>query len=211
MSKEELLVTLLKSYQSLVELQKRKSNNVKIEETRKVFNELRNRFSKKGIIEIRKVFYEKEKIDKYFKELERENNVKNEEKKVGKYQEEQEKKYQEEQEKKQHIKGLEKKECFKKDQKVFFKDLRKYLDTIKKRRNRDSDDPDYEGIRGIENLFNKIDEDYYKPVKTKGAFNDNYIEYECRGDKDKNLSLEEYFDMIRPYLRDIKRSFRQNN
>ena len=121
MSKEELLVTLLKSYQSLVELQKRKSNNVKIEETRKVFNELRNRFSKKGIIEIRKVFYEKEKIDKYFKELERENNVKNEEKKVGKYQEEQEKKYQEEQEKKQHIKGLEKKECFKKDQKVFLK------------------------------------------------------------------------------------------
>ena len=121
MSKEELLVTLLKSYQSLVELQKRKSNNVKIEETRKVFNELRNRFSKKGIIEIRKVFYEKEKIGKYFKELERENNVKNEEKKVGKYQEEQEKKYQEEQEKKQHIKGLEKKECFKKDQKVFLK------------------------------------------------------------------------------------------
>ena len=121
MSKEELLVTLLKSYQSLVELQKRKSNNVKIEETRKVFNELRNRFSKKGIIEIRKVFYEKEKIDKYFKELERENNVKNEERKVGKYQEEQEKKYQEEQEKKQHIKGLEKKECFKKDQKVFLK------------------------------------------------------------------------------------------
>ena len=121
MSKEELLVTLLKSYQSLAELQKRKSNNVKIEETRKVFNELRNRFSKKGIIEIRKVFYEKEKIDKYFKELERENNVKNEEKKVGKYQEEQDKKYQEEQEKKQHIKGLEKKECFKKDQKVFLK------------------------------------------------------------------------------------------
>ena len=76
MSKEELLVTLLKSYQSLAELQKRKSNNVKIEETRKVFNELRNRFSKKGIIEIRKVLYEKEKIDKYFKELERENNVK---------------------------------------------------------------------------------------------------------------------------------------
>ena len=121
MSKEELLVTLLKSHQSLAELQKRKSNNVKIEETRKVFNELTNRFSKKGIIEIRKVFYEKEKIDKYFKKLERENNLKNDEKKVGKYQEEHEKKYQEEQEKKQHIKGLEKKECFKKDQKVLLK------------------------------------------------------------------------------------------
>ena len=42
-------------------------------------------------------------------------------KKVGKYQEEQEKKYQEEHEKIQHIEGLEKKECFKKDQKVFLK------------------------------------------------------------------------------------------
>ena len=67
------------------------------------------------------MFYEKEKIDKYFKKLERENNLKNDEKKVGKYQEEHEKKYQEEQEKKQHIKGLEKKECFKKDQKVLLK------------------------------------------------------------------------------------------
>ena len=31
-------------------------------------------------------------------------------------------------------------------------------------------------------------EDYYKPVKPKGTFNDNYIEYESRGDKDKNPS-----------------------
>ena len=38
------------------------------------------------------------------------------------------------------------------------------------------------------NLFDEIDEDYYKPIKTKGAFNGNYIEYESKGDKDKNLS-----------------------
>ena len=56
-----------------------------------------------------------------------------------------------------------------------------------------NDDPDYKGIRSIENLFNKIDEDYYKPVKTKDNFNDNYIEYENRGDKDKKLSIKEYF------------------
>ena len=54
-------------------------------------------------------------------------------------------------------------------------------------------DPDYKGIRSIENLFNKIDEDYYKSVKTKDNFNDNYIEYENRGDKDKKLSIKEYF------------------
>ena len=79
MSKEELLVALLKSNQSFAELQKSKSNNAKIEETRKIFNELKNRFSKKGIKEIRKTFYEKEKIEKYFKELKRKNNFKNEE------------------------------------------------------------------------------------------------------------------------------------
>ena len=33
--------------------------------------------------------------------------------------------------------------------------------------------------------------------------NDNYIEYESRGDKDKELSPEEYLDMIKPYLRDM--------
>ena len=47
------------------------------------------------------------------------------------------------------------------------------------------------------------DEDYYKPIKTKSAFNGNYIDYESKGDKDKNLSPKEYLDMIRPYLSDI--------
>ena len=67
----------------------------------------------------------------------------------------------------------------------------------------DHDDPNYKGIRNIENVFDEINEDYYKPVKTKSAFIDNYIEYESRGDKDKNLSPQEYLDMIRPYLRDM--------
>ena len=35
------------------------------------------------------------------------------------------------------------------------------------------------------------------------AFNDIYIEYESRGDKDKDLSPKEYLDVIRPYLRDM--------
>ena len=33
----------------------------------------------------------------------------------------------------------------------------------------------------------KIKIDYYKPIRTKDAFNNNYVEYESRGDKDKNL------------------------
>ena len=57
--------------------------------------------------------------------------------------------------------------------------------------------------RYIENLFNKIDKDYYKLIKTKGSFNNNYIEYESIGDKDKNLLPEVYLVIIRPYLRDM--------
>ena len=66
MSKEELLITLLKSDQSLSELQKSKSNNAETEETTKKFNELKNRFSKEKIKEIREMFYGREKTGKYF-------------------------------------------------------------------------------------------------------------------------------------------------
>ena len=48
-----------------------------------------------------------------------------------------------------------------------------------------------------------IDEDYYKPIITKVAFNNNYIQYESKGDKGKNLSLKKYLNMVRPYLSDI--------
>ena len=48
-----------------------------------------------------------------------------------------------------------------------------------------------------------MDEDYYKPIKVNGAFNDNYIKYESRGDKNKTLSLKEYLQTIIPYLHDL--------
>ena len=47
------------------------------------------------------------------------------------------------------------------------------------------------------------DEYYYRTTKTKSTFNGNYIEYESKGDKDKNLTRKEYLNMIRPYLSDI--------
>ena len=62
----------------------------------------------------------------------------------------------------------------------------------------DYDDTKYQG-----NLFSTVDEDYYKPIKTKSAFNNNYIEYESKAVKDDNLSPKEYLDIIRPYLRDM--------
>ena len=58
-------------------------------------------------------------------------------------------------------------------------------------------------MREIESLFDKIDKGYYKPTKTKGAFNNNYIEYESRGDKDKRLSVREYLYIIMPYLENM--------
>ena len=54
MSREELLIALLKSKQSRTELYESKSNNTEIEETRKIFNEIKNKFSKSVIKEIRK-------------------------------------------------------------------------------------------------------------------------------------------------------------
>ena len=47
-----------------------------------------------------------------------------------------------------------------------------------------------------------IDEDYYKPIIARGAFNGSYIQYESRGDKGKNISIKEYLNRIKPYLSD---------
>ena len=35
-----------------------------------------------------------------------------------------------------------------------------------------------------------IDEDYRKPRRTNSSFNDNYIEYEGKGYKNKTLSIK---------------------
>ena len=57
----------------------KKVNLIMQKQKRNFFNELKNKFSKEEIKEIR------EKFDKYFKELGREYILKNEEKKVKKY------------------------------------------------------------------------------------------------------------------------------
>ena len=71
MSKKELLISLLKSGQSIAELRKSKSNSIEIEEIKNKFNVLRNNLSKEVIKKIRKNFYEKEKIHHHLKELEK--------------------------------------------------------------------------------------------------------------------------------------------
>ena len=55
----------------------------------------------------------------------------------------------------------------------------------------DYDDNEYEGIRNIRDLFDlSIDEDYYKPIITKSVSDGNYIQYESKGYKGKNLSIK---------------------
>ena len=44
----------------------------------------------------------------------------------------------------------------------------------------------------LNKLFNY--NDYYKPIKTRSAFNDNYELYDSNGDE--NSSINEYFDKI---------------
>ena len=58
-------------------------------------------------------------------------------------------------------------------------------------------------IGDIRTLFEKEDDHYCKPKRVRNFWNNNYIEYEINGDRNKNLSIEEYLDKIRSYLRDI--------
>ena len=53
----------------------------------------------------------------------------------------------------------------------------------------------------LDYLFNE--EEYYKPTEVKSVFDGNYVLYESRGDKDCKLSLYEYFDNIKPHLKDM--------
>ena len=66
------------------------------------------------------------------------------------------------------------------------------------------DDPDYYGIKNIENVFGEVDEkDYYKPMLAESAFKSYYKIYESRGNKDKNLSVKQNLYTIIPYLIDM--------
>ena len=57
-------------------------------------------------------------------------------------------------------------------------------------------------IRDIRDLFEHKEEDCYKPVRTGHFWSNNYIEYKSKGDR-KTLSVEEYLNKIKPYLKDI--------
>ena len=45
------------------------------------------------------------------------------------------------------------------------------------------------------------DKDYYKTISVKSGYNNNYIQYESKGDK--ILTLKEYLDLTEKYLRKL--------
>ena len=54
----------------------------------------------------------------------------------------------------------------------------------------------------LHNLFKlSIDKDYYKPILVKSGYNNNYIQYESKGDK--ILTLKEYLTLIEQYLKEL--------
>ena len=94
-----------------------------------------------------------------------------------------------------------------KTKKISSNKTRKYLDELDKKilkldEYRDYDDYEYKGIKNIKDLFKtSINKDYYKPKLINSGYNNNYVEYESRGDR--ILSIREYLTLIEKYLREL--------
>ena len=87
------------------------------------------------------------------------------------------------------------------------KKTNKYLDELDKKvlkldKYHYHDNFEYRRIKNIHNLYKlSIDKDHYKPILVKSDYNNNYIQYESKGDK--ILTLKEYLALIERYLRKL--------
>ena len=133
MSKEDLLIALLKSNQNHTELRRSEYNNKEIEETKKLFSKLRNNLSKEEIKKIRRKFRFKEGANEYMKKLEKKDSLTKKEK----------------QEKKYYIKKLQKSE-------EYFKKLKEDLNKLKRHRYNIIEGIGYKGIKEIEYLIKSM-------------------------------------------------------
>ena len=90
---------------------------------------------------------------------------------------------------------------------VGYKKTTRYLDKLDKKilkldKYHDYDYYEYKGIKDIKDLFKlSIDKGYYKPTLVKSGYNNNYVQYESKGDK--ILTLAEYLSLIEKYLREL--------
>ena len=58
-------------------------------------------------------------------------------------------------------------------------------------------------IRDIKTLFLQEEEYYRKTVIISNVRNNDYIKYESNSDRNKNVSVKEYLNVIKPYLKDM--------
>ena len=82
MSREDSLIALLKSNPSHTELLKIDDSNTEIGETKKLFNNLRNNFSREEIKKHREKFHEMEQFYNYLKEIEQKDRLTRKERRV---------------------------------------------------------------------------------------------------------------------------------
>ena len=100
-----------------------------------------------------------------------------------------------------------------KRKKINSKKTNKYLDELDKKilkleKYHDYDDYEYKGIKDMKDLFKlSIDKDHYKPVLVKSGCNNNYVQYESKGDK--ILSIQEYLSLIEKYLRKLINQYKK--
>ena len=64
-------------------------------------------------------------------------------------------------------------------------------------------------IRDIKNLLEHEGEHYYKPVRVSNFHGNNYFEYESNSDRNKILSIKEYLDEFKAYLKDIMNNLKK--
>ena len=66
----------------------------------------------------------------------------------------------------------------------------------------DYDDSEYKGVKDVRDLFKlSVNEDYYKPTLAKSGYDNNYTQYESKGDK--ILTIQEYLTLIEKYFREL--------
>ena len=66
-------------------------------------------------------------------------------------------------------------------------------------------------LRDIKNLYEHEEESYHKPVRVNNFWINNYIEYESNRDRNRTISVEEYLNKIRLYLKDIITNLKKSN
>ena len=88
-------------------------------------------------------------------------------------------------------------------QKKLLKKTDKYLNNFENELDRLQKNQ-YSITYGLDKLNNEQDNlNYYIPKEVKRAFDGSCVIYERNGDKYAKLSMDEYFNIIRPYLKDM--------